>query len=92
MDEFPPQSRSWAAAGAKIVAICSFPNYNIIELAGGTRTCGRWSARLMAKGSAGMAPRKGYSNELKRLLLASKEEAVGNWLAGLRSKPLSRIP
>jgi len=41
----------------------------------------------MAKGSAGMAPRKGYSNELKRLLLASKEEAVGNWLAGLRSKP-----
>lgn len=34
-----------------------------------------------------MAPRKGDSNELKRFLLASKEETVKNWLAGLRSRP-----
>jgi PAS domain S-box-containing protein len=34
-----------------------------------------------------MAPRKGESNELKRFLLASRETATAEWLAGMRAKP-----
>ncbi len=34
-----------------------------------------------------MTPRKGESNELKRFLLASRESATENWLAGMRAKP-----